>query len=61
MYLNIKKIRKPIVRDESPAKIVKLAIEADKEEDHFDLTTEVKDMEFETDSIDKTIGNVSVL
>lgn len=50
VFVNIKKISKSRTRDhESPPKIQKLAIEADREEDRFDTVTKVKDVELGTE------------
>lgn len=47
--LNIKRVRKPIVHDERPAKIAKLAISAEKDEDKYDVATQLKCLLCKTD------------
>lgn len=60
VYMNIKKtLKKPKERSTSSPKFAKLAIEADKEEDHYDTEITVKDITFPGVTIDNTIvGNI---
>lgn len=54
LALNIRRTRKHVVRDEPPAKMSKLAIAAETEEDRFDTTLTVRCLECGTDDLDKS-------
>ncbi|KAH8902328.1 ubiquitinyl hydrolase [Coniochaeta sp. PMI_546] len=54
LALNIRRTRKVVVRDEPPAKMSKLAIAAETEEDRFDNTLVVKCLECGIDDLDKS-------
>jgi ubiquitin carboxyl-terminal hydrolase 5/13 len=54
LALHIRRTRKHVVRDEPPAKISKLAIAAETEEDRFDTVVSVKCLACGVDELDKT-------
>lgn len=58
LVLNIKRTRKQVQRDEPPAKLTKLAIAAETEEDKYDTITRVKCYACQTQDVDKTSGNL---
>lgn len=45
-------------REESPAKIARLVVRDDREEDHYDTTTFVKDVAFGSAPVDTSVGNL---
>jgi ubiquitin carboxyl-terminal hydrolase 5/13 len=54
--LNIRRTRKPLVRDEPPQKISKLSIAAETEADRYDYTTVVRCYDCNADDVDKSAG-----
>ncbi|KAL2441211.1 Ubiquitin carboxyl-terminal hydrolase 14 [Exophiala dermatitidis] len=58
LVLNIRRIRKHIQREEPPAKLTKLAIAAETEEDRYETITRVKCYACELQDVDKTSGNL---
>lgn len=58
LVLNIKRTRRAVTRDEPPAKVTKLSIQAETETDRFDTTTTVKCYECGVDDVDKSAGKL---
>ena len=59
LAVNIKRTRKRKHREEPPAKISKLAISAETEEDHYDTTSHVKCFDCNNEDIDTDQGTLS--
>lgn len=59
LSVNIRRTRKRKHRDEPPAKISKLAISAETEEDRYDTLTKVRCHECGQNDVDKTQGNLA--
>ena len=59
VVLNIKRTRKQVQRDEPPAKLTKLAIAAETEEDRYDTVTQVNCYACHLQDIDKNLGKLS--
>ena len=58
LVLNIKRTKKLKQRDEPPAKMSKLAISAETEEDRYDTTTKVLCYECQVEDVDKSSGKL---
>src|SRR4051794_7215442 len=56
LVLNIRRIRKVVVRDEPPQKMSKLSIAAETEADRYDYETTVRCYDCNMDSIDQSAG-----
>lgn len=61
LVVNIKRTRKHIQRDEPPAKLTKLAIAAETEEDRYDTTTQVNCYACSLQNIDASAGKLPEL
>lgn len=61
LVLNIKRTRRQIQRDEPPAKVTKLAIAAETEEDKYETTTRVKCYACQLADVDKSSGNLAAV
>lgn len=61
LALNIKRTKKVVKRDEPPAKMSKLAIAAETEEDRYDTKTKVVCYECQVDDVDKSAGKLAAV
>jgi ubiquitin carboxyl-terminal hydrolase 5/13 len=59
LVLNIKRTQKQVHRDEPPAKLTKLAIAAETEEDKYNTATMVKCFQCGVSDVDKASGNLA--
>lgn len=59
LVLNIKRTKKHIQRDEPPAKLTKLAIAAETEDDKYDTQSHVNCYECQLQNLDATYGNIA--
>lgn len=58
LVVNIKRTRRHVQRDEPPAKLTKLAIAAETEEDKYDTKTQVNCYECDLENIDQALGRL---